>query len=78
MIVLDRRISEVKIEKDGNVEIIQSSMTGSTRATPTWIVSMTQSFGKLLVLALGLELTFKSMKLSCILLCSQSFRHRGR
>lgn len=59
VIVLDGKISEIKIEKRGNAEITQNSMTGSTRATPTRRVSMIQSFGKLLVLAPELELSFK-------------------
>lgn len=59
VIVLDGRKSEIKIEKNENAEITQSSMTGTTRTTPTWIVSLIQSFGKLLVLAPRLEGTIK-------------------
>lgn len=59
LIVLVGRVSEIKIEKDGNVEMIQTDMTGSTRGTPTQRISTIQSCGKLLVLAPGLELTFK-------------------
>lgn len=59
VIFLDGRISEIKLEKRGNVEITQNGVTGSTRATPTWRVSMIRSFGKLLVLAPELELSFK-------------------
>lgn len=55
----NRRISEIKIGKNENVKITQSSMTGCPRATPTWIVSLILSFGKLLVLARGLEWTLK-------------------